>query len=465
MSGKFVIDPAYDPDSWSLGHGAGPDTADRKFAPASELYPNLSDYARVDAERFTSPEVMRQEWSRLWTRTWTCAGRTSDLPVPGSFFRYDLGSESLIVTRGRDGEIRALYNACQHRGRQLVDVDYGTKIQLVCPFHSWTYDLAGKNIRVTDRETFSGRALCGDLNLKQARCEIWAGFVFINMDPAAKPLMDFLSDLPELMAAYKMEDMHVVKETVLEVECNWKIGLEAFLESYHLHITHPQALPLVDDVYEQFDAFPNGHSRLATPLAVTSPRLGKRTGLSALQEFFLAESGIDPQTYSGPPEDAPKAIRAVKRRADNKFGLDYSGFTDSQITDDWNYFVYPNVTFNSHPEGILVMRFLPHATDPGRHYYHVHVIMPKLRDGCKAPFYMGVDEGTDISGATRPAKVYSTIENPQIGEVLEQDLSNMAGVQRGLKSKGFPGGMRYAEREGRLQILHAENDLYLQGFK
>lgn len=465
MGKKQPIGPDFDPNIWELPDGRGPGTHDEKAPNSSEIYPNINNYRCVCVDRYFDPEVMKDEWTHLWSRTWTCAGRVSDIPSPGNFFCYELGHESFIVLRGKDNEIRAFYNVCQHRGRKLVDDDFGNRSQLVCPFHSWTYDLEGRNVRVTDREVFSEEALCGDLNLKPVRCETWAGFVFINMNPNAPSLMEFLGDLPKLMKAYKMEEMHVVKDVVLPIQCNWKTGLEAFLESYHLHITHPQALPAVDDYYNQLDIYKNGHSRLCSPLALPSPRTKAGKKPNPLQQFLLSDAGIDPETFEGSAADVRKAIADSKRRPDNYFGLDYSEFTDTQITDDWNYFVFPNMTFNSHPEGILVMRFLPDAIDPNRHYYHVHVIMPKLKPGCKAPFYMGVPEDQDISGAVRPKRLYTTMENPELGEVLEQDVSNMEGVQQGLRSNGFPEGMRYAEHEKRIQVLHAEIDLYLRGLK
>jgi hypothetical protein len=219
------------------------------------------------------------------------------------------------------------------------------------------------------------------------------------MDPNAPPLLEYLGEIPELMSAYNMETMHVVKDTILEIDCNWKIGVEPFIESYHLHITHPQALPVVDDVYEQFDAYKNGHGRLATPLAVPSPRTTNREMSDGLR-FLLMEAGVDPAAFSGPITGIPKAIVDSKRQPDNRYALDYTGFTDSQIVDDWNYFIYPNMTFNTHPEGVLIMRFLPHPTNPEKHFYHVLVILPKLKEGSKAPFYFGVDDDVDISGET-----------------------------------------------------------------
>jgi hypothetical protein len=95
----------------------------------------------------------------------------------------------------------------------------------------------------------------------------------------------------------------------------------------------------------------------------------------------------------------------------------------------------------------------------------VQIIVPKLKPGVRPPFYMGVDESADVSGKTRPRREYTTMDKPNLGEVFEQDISNMCGTQRGLHSRGLPGGMRYAERELRIQVFHAETERRLRGLK
>src|SRR5690606_21498403 len=132
----------------------------------------------VPADRYSSRDFMDLEWSRMWSRTWTCAGRVSDLPEPGSYFTYDLGKEPFVTVRTHEGELRAFDNVCQHRGRLLVEKEFGRVAELVCPFHSWAFDLEGNCTRVTDEEVFGATALCGDLSLKSVRCETWGGFVF-----------------------------------------------------------------------------------------------------------------------------------------------------------------------------------------------------------------------------------------------------------------------------------------------
>jgi phenylpropionate dioxygenase-like ring-hydroxylating dioxygenase large terminal subunit len=461
MATPFKIDPQYDPATFRIPPGSRTTRADEKLPPPDETYPELASYKRVEnLDRYTSKEFARLEWEKMWCKTWHCAGRVEDVRSTGDWFRYDVGPESLIVTRGKDG-INAFYNVCQHRGRQLVDANFGTSKRFVCPFHSWTYTPDGKNVNVTDKQLFSKEALCGNLDLKPVRCETWAGMIFVNFDPDAQPLLDFLGPVTDAMAAYAMEDMHVVHDVTVPIAANWKVGLEAFLEAYHVHMTHPQVVPLLDDVYEQTDVFPNGHSRLATMLGVSSPRMGQREEVNDGIRFLMAEAGMDPQAFLGKQADVRDAIVAAKTSPDNKYGIDYSAFSDTQMLDDWNYFLFPNMTMNTHPEGVQMMRFLPDPDDPGRFVYHIYVIVPKMREGCKAPFYMGVPDDNDVTGESRPARIRGTMDNPQCGEVMEQDISNMEASQKSLRSRGLADGVRFAEREVRLQVLHAEIDRYL----
>lgn len=455
----------YDPKTWVLWDNSGNDSADRKFPSPSNLYPDLHKFQRVGPEQYVSREFAEREWKHMWTRSWNCAGRLSDLQRPGDWFRYDLGKESFIIVRGHDKVVRAHYNVCQHRGRRLVQDDFGNNVQFVCPFHSWAYDLKGKNVRVTDQELFTDQALCGDINLKSVRCESWGGFVFINVDANADSLVNYLGPIPDLMEAYRLEDMVVVKDVILPMNCNWKIALDAFLEGYHVHSTHPQALAAVEDYYSQFDVFENGHARHVTPVAIPSTRIKDRASLTPFLRAFLEDAGIDPKDFTGTGLDVRKAVQTHKRQTSSRNGLDYSKFTDSQITDVWNYFFFPNMTVNTHPEGALIMRFLPHPTDPEIFYYHIFVIMAKLKQGSKAPFYMGVEEATDISGTTRPTRIYSTKEHPQLGTVLEQDMTNIEEIQKGVHSRGFSGGMRFGELELRLQLFYLELDRYMRGLK
>jgi phenylpropionate dioxygenase-like ring-hydroxylating dioxygenase large terminal subunit len=458
MTDAAHYNPDFFPGAWAIDPEAPVGSPSAKSPPLIELYPEIDRYRRIAAERYTSPEFMRREWQGIWSRSWTCAGRLSDLPVAGSWFKYELGAESFIVVRGADLVVRAFYNACQHRGRQLVTEDFGRSPSFVCGFHSWVYGLDGANRRVTDREYFRDGVLCGDLGLKAVRCEDWAGFVFINPDLNAPPLRGSLDPMPGLLESYAMERMHLVKDVVIAMECNWKVAAEAFLEPYHVHITHPALLPAVDDLVNQYDFYPNGHARLITPLAAPSPRERDRRTVNPALAYMLREAGIDPGSFAGNAADVPAAIARAKRRCDNVFGIDYSAFTDRQLTDDWNPSIFPNLALNCFPEAVQVMRFLPHKTNPARSWFHVWILVPSTRPGVRPPANFGVEDDVDVTGAVRPVRRHTRQEAAGVGDVLQQDIDNMAAVQRGLASAGMADGLRLSEQEQRVQQFHAEID-------
>jgi phenylpropionate dioxygenase-like ring-hydroxylating dioxygenase large terminal subunit len=285
------------------------------------------------------------------------------------------------------------------------------------------------------------------------------------MDLDAPPLRVYLDALPATLAAYRFESMHVVKDLSIEVPCNWKVAVEAFLEPYHAHITHPQILPAVDELHNQYDFYQNGHARVITPTGLPSPRYGDQVNVNPGLAYMLQEAGIDAASFGGGAHDVRAAIWAAKRKPDNPFGIDFSGFLDSQLTDDWNPSFFPNMTFNAHPEGVLVMRFLPHASDPMKCHYHIWVLLPKTAPGIRPPAYFGVEAQVDVSGSVRPARRYTTLAESQAGELIEQDLANLPNIQLGLLSNGARNGVRLGEMEQRIQQLHAQIDRLISRLK
>ncbi len=402
------------------------------------------------------------EWERLWARTWNIAGRVSDVARVGDFFRFDLGPESFLIVRDEDDNIRAYYNVCQHRGSQLVDEDFGHCKRIVCPFHSWCWGLNGALQRITDRETFDPEVIKDNPGLQEARCDTWGGFVFVNMDSQAKPLREYLDALPGLLDTYQPDDMIVVKDVSADWPINWKLAVDAFLEGYHAHCRHPELIRLIDDYHFQHDLFGQGHSRMIIPIGLKSPRFDDQNTLTPELGALLAELDIDPAPFANRANDVRAALQQRRREWGARFGLDYTHFTDSQISDDWNFTVFPNVTFNTHPEGLLVMRFRPHATDPERCHYDVWVLARKVADqSCRLPFYMDAADADLTGNAPRPARRYIKHGEPGMGMVLDQDGIQLPLVQRGVRSRGFK-GLRLSRQEVRLRHFYENYWRYLQ---
>lgn len=418
---------------------------------------------RPDPRRYYDKEYMRAEWDRVWTRTWLLAACESDLREAGDWVRFDIGSESFIVVRGQDGKIRAHYNVCPHRGSRLVMTDFGSQDQFVCPFHSWKFDLAGENVEVTDEETFHPDVLCHGTDLTSVRCETVAGLVFISMNDDIMPLADWLGDVGKQLELYDPGSMNVIHHKQTGWAANWKGGVDAFYEIYHLHAVHPQTQCVMDD-RTQIDLYPNGMSRQFVPFAQPSPRYPDQTTVNEGIKMMLADAGIDPDGFNGTAQDSRAAIQKAKRERAEKYGLDYEKFSDTQLSDSTIYGVFPNVQIGCHPEALFIHRFLPHPTDPEQFTYD-NIILFRHVDapGYRAPAWMGLPADMDTTGLIRPDVVKVPLgQPPELGEVLDQDSELLPIVQEGAHSRGFRGPL-YSYQEGRLRHFHTELDRHIDG--
>ena len=138
--------------------------------------------ANISAERFISPDYMAGEMDNIWSKMWLVAGVASDVQEPGDYFVFNLGSESILVSRTHSGELAAMYNVCQHRGARVMVNDMGAIDAFVCPYHGWTYDLDGTLKTVPDEDRFSQGAPCDKLSLPPVRVESWGAMIWICMD-------------------------------------------------------------------------------------------------------------------------------------------------------------------------------------------------------------------------------------------------------------------------------------------
>jgi phenylpropionate dioxygenase-like ring-hydroxylating dioxygenase large terminal subunit len=414
-----------------------------------------------DKERYTSSKVMALEWEKIWSKTWLLCGHESDLPEVGSFMKIDFGPESILVVRQKDESLRAIYNVCQHRGMQLESRDFGTNVKFNCPFHLWQYDLSGKCIKVTDRESFRTEALDHSLDIEQVRVETWKGWVFISMDRDAIPLLDYLGeDLVTRLEAYPFEHMKRMSDKRQEWDANWKLALEAFIEGYHLQGLHPELIPLADTYRIQQDIFPNGHSVAISRFLMPSEQYAHRlkAKMTGEHQLFMREAGVDPATFQGGPADVREIIIKSKRTHAEASGYDFSKLDDEQLIDDWVVKFFPSCTFNTHPEGVLVQRFLPHPTDPEKVVYISQIWALPDRE---LPSYMGVPSDADRSGKTirRPSYLEKG-DLESLGPVISQDATTMPKIQKRLRSKGYKGAI-YSEQEIVIRQFYAEYDRHL----
>lgn len=193
----------------------------------------------VPATVYTCPDRHRAELAAIAARPFPALHR-SELPEPGSFVTVEVNGLPLLVVRGRDGVVRALVNACAHRGSTVAHEAAGSARAFSCPFHGWSYELDGSLRSVSDAALYSS-APCGT-GLRSVPCEERHGIVWVTTAPeASSPLSvrDWLgAELDGLIAAFGGDDTVVHATQDYELDCNWKLLTDGFLELYHLRYLH-----------------------------------------------------------------------------------------------------------------------------------------------------------------------------------------------------------------------------------
>ena len=196
---------------------------------------------------YTDPAVLRLEQERIFRRFWQYAGLVDEVAQPGSFAATRVGDVPVVLVRDEGGTLRAFLNVCRHRG-SVVCEGSGLRKTLQCPYHAWTYALDGQLVNAPRLEREEALADTGELGLVQLRLETWGPFAFVNPDPEAAPLSDFLGDIPERLAAsgVDVDALRFLERAESECEANWKICAENYLECYHCPTAHPGFSAVVD---------------------------------------------------------------------------------------------------------------------------------------------------------------------------------------------------------------------------
>ncbi|MGB0386261.1 MAG: aromatic ring-hydroxylating oxygenase subunit alpha [Ardenticatenaceae bacterium] len=206
-------------------------------------------------DAYTSAAFYDMEQERVFARSWVYVACLSDFNKPGDTVVATVAGQSVVVVQNKEGQLRAFYNVCRHRGAQLVEEGCThLKKRFRCPYHSWAYDFNGACLGtplftnsdipedqqgifdMTDVEAFDK----ADYALYPVNLEVWGFLVFVNLDPNPAPLSEQLGDLPERCAEYKLPEWQVVREKTYDIHANYKLIGENFMEYYHLPWVHPE---------------------------------------------------------------------------------------------------------------------------------------------------------------------------------------------------------------------------------
>jgi phenylpropionate dioxygenase-like ring-hydroxylating dioxygenase large terminal subunit len=418
---------------------------------------------RVPKRRYTSPEFARLELDRLWGRVWQIAGREEELAEPGAYLEYEIGDQSILLVRGEDGRIAGLRNACLHRGTRLgAGKGCFADGEIVCRYHAWRYAFDGRLVHVVDAHEFP--ELPEGLRLAEVQVDTWGGFVFVNLDPGAGPLLEFLGPIPSWLGAYHLEDMRLRAHLSTVLPANWKCVVDAFNESYHVQGTHPQILAWTDDVGIAYEQSGN-HARYgrldgARRELRPSPRLGLGEDdydegeiLAALVgglggAFLGDERALVEEMRAaglGPGELLP-AYQARRMALLAERGLDVSGFVPDQMTSAEDVFWFPNIVGPIYPGSAILFRARPHGLDPEQAIHDTWVLeWPR--------------PGADRREAKRRFTEDWTARD--WGEITTQDYETLAEVQRGMRSDGFDALRLNPRQESNILHMHRVIDRYL----
>jgi choline monooxygenase len=206
-------------------------------------------------DAYTSPEFQALELDRIFGGSWVPVCVADEIAEPGSYVVVDVAGRSLIVCRNRAGELRAHHNVCRHRGTRLVGDGRGRVERFFqCPYHAWAYDLDGAclgtplftpeaGIPPDQQDVFDMEGVTAfdkaDYGLYAARVEAWGLLVFVCLDQDAPSLEVELGDLPERLAAHRLNEHRLLRRVEYEIDANWKLVAENFMEYYHLPWVHP----------------------------------------------------------------------------------------------------------------------------------------------------------------------------------------------------------------------------------
>lgn len=402
------------------------------------------DYMPADA--YISPAYFGLEEERMWSRTWQIVCREEEIAKIGDYVTHEIIDESILVVRVTDTEVKAYYNVCQHRGRRLKDGCGNTGHNIICKFHGWSWFINGELRSVLDREDWAGcpEFSDSDLRLKEVRIESWGGWYWICMDPEIEPLLDYLDPIPDVFRNFELETMRFACYKTVILPCNWKVMIDAFNEGYHTAATHPQvglrsalgtrsvahgrhamfSFPDPEKAKQRMASIPEG---VDFRQAMVDAMVETRETLHALTSDYKVDASR--RLLEELPADASLTEVLTKLAQLHREELEKSGarwpenLTDEDMVraaTDWH--IFPNTIILPSIDSILWYRSRPNGRDVDSCRFDIWVL-ERFGEGKEPP----------LSRDFYPTPEAFSGQNP----FLEQDFSNIAAVQKGMKSRGF----------------------------
>ncbi len=421
---------------------------------------------RISTDRYKSAEYQQREKQRVWMKTWQIIGRVDELKNAGDWKEHRLFDQSYIIAKGSDGQLRGFVNACRHRGNKLC-IGKGNSPRFTCQYHLWSYGLDGRLVGVA-RPDLVGPINKDVLGLHPASVDTFAGFIFLNPDANAKPLAEFLTaEVINSLAPYKLDEMVPVGMDVREgLNCNWKVVMDAFSEGYHIIGVHPELLAVIDPQGgNSRHGLYGDHGMAVSPFEVKN---AKECSLEQQVEAIRALPGTFPAVAESLPAfeqlissyrqsdgslDLPQdvTVRGLLQQATRTTlsakGLDVSGLTDDQMSDNQGWFLFPNFFMTIRAgEAITILAYPDPNGDPGRCIWHVtnYMWLPEaLRDQYRA----------QLVDVTEPGSYPYFL-------ALQQDYDQMQRQQQGLSNDAMT-HIHLVREEASIARFHTVLDRYM----
>ncbi|MGV3770970.1 MAG: aromatic ring-hydroxylating oxygenase subunit alpha [Sphingobium phenoxybenzoativorans] len=426
-----------------------------------DVYENLGSDP-IPATRYTDPAFFELEKEKMWPKVWQFAAREEELPEPGDYVVYENVGKSFILMRQEDGSIKAFYNVCLHRGRKLKLED-GWTAELQCPFHGFTWNNDGSLKNIPCRWDFSHLS-DQKMQLPEVSVGRWGGYIFIREAKEGPTIEEFLAPMPEHFKRWKHEECATALWVGKVIPANWKVVMEAFMESWHTVVTHPQLLPFTGDANSMYNIYGDHVNLTVTPFGTMSPHIdpeGKEQ--QWIVDEFVKYNGRSSDNYEDKEAAAggfavkvPDGVTAraalgesLRETTSRMFGHDVSFASDSEMMDALLYNAFPNWSPWAGFQPNIVYRWRPwHDVD---HCLMEVRILTRVPPGQEAPKAPAMHFLTDDEKWTAAAEIGI------LGDVFEQDMENLPFVQQGLKSSAN-GEVQLANYQ-EIQIRQFQNTL------
>lgn len=349
--------------------------ASRSEPPAG--FPALPD---MPAGRYVDPRFYQLEQAHVWRKSWLLAAHIDEIPEPGNYMLWENAGQPVVIVHADSGAVNAFYNTCSHRGAPVVTDARGKARRLTCKYHGWSYDHEGELRGMRDPEDFRDFDM-SCRGLSKVRCERFGNLIFVNFDPEAPTLTEWLGPIAQEWEEFQFDNCRLASRAIFDLDCNWKVAMEANTEVYHVRSIHPTTVsPILDDRRNVNTLYSGGHGRMVAP----TPK---------------GKSNLDAVAVP----DKMAAIPSV-------------GEIGRSCTQSYNLF--PNWVSPLSQYAIPPLLFWPNGINKCR--LETWTMAPQWLEGCK-PDLWTVNEGRELC------------------QVLMEDIQFGEKIQRSMQSYGFKG--------------------------